>query len=132
MFRIAKNKPMHICVAHGCKKKKNPKDRFCSRHSKMFQKINNPLRYHYNLLKSNARKRSISFGVSLEEFKDFCEEHNYLELKGKNKNSISIDRKDPRIGYYRKNMQPLTLAENSAKMHEDRKKYADDYDDLPF
>lgn len=125
MFKIAKNKPKHLCVAWGCKNPRTPKNRFCSKHNHRYQKEKNPINHTFNLRRSRAKERGIEWNLTLAEFKQFCEENNYMELKGKSAGSASIDRIDPNKGYEVGNLQILTLAQNSAKMHEDR-------DDCPF
>lgn len=126
MFKIAKNKKPHLCVAYACKNNKSKYDRFCSKHSKRFQKFKNPVKYTFNNKKNRAKQRGIEWGLSLEEFTEFCEENNYMELKGRRAESMSIDRKDPKIGYFKGNLQPLSLSDNTKKMH------SDNGDDCPF
>lgn len=93
--------PLHSCYCWRCQKKK------------WYTKY--PLKYVFGYLKQNAKRRGIEFRLSLEEFGDFCRETGYLELRGQTKESLSIDRKDPREGYHKKNIQVLTLSENSSK-----------------
>ena len=73
------------------------------------------------MLRSNAHRRGKDFTITKEDFKEFCEETNYLELKGRTKNSASIDRIDPSKGYIKGNLQVLTLGQNSAKRWKDEK-----------
>lgn len=126
MFQIINSKPKDICVAHRCKNKKADRDRFCHKHRKRYQKETNPISYHYNMLRSNARRRGKEFTITKEDFAEFCEETNYLELKGKSKDSASIDRIDPSKGYIKGNLQILTLGQNSAK------RWEDEMDECPF
>lgn len=131
MFKIIKNKNKNLCVAYRCPKNKTEKDRFCAKHSKKYQKYKNPYKYTFHQKKYRAKERGISWDLTLEEFIEFCEETNYMELKGKTGESASIDRKDPKIGYTRENVQILSLANNSKKMHEDNR--VDEVtEDLPF
>jgi hypothetical protein len=53
----------------------------------------------------------------MAEFKEFCRKTDYIELKGKSANSLSIDRKKSWLGYDFDNIQVLTLSENSRKEH---------------
>lgn len=71
--------------------------------------------YTYNILHQNAKRRGKEFKLTLEEFKTFCDETNYIELKGETKKSDSIDRIDPRKGYEIGNIQVLSLQANSSK-----------------
>lgn len=126
MFVIAKNKKDGICPAYRRKNKIAPKKRFCHRHHAQHQKETNPVGYFYSHLKQNAKRRGKEFKLTLEEFKQFCEETNYIELKGKTAKSASIDRIDPTKGYEIGNIQILSLSDNSKKMHQDNA------EDCPF
>lgn len=126
MFRIIPSKKKKgLCVAHGCRNKHSSQDRFCSKHSKRYQKYKNPYKYTFYQKKYRAKERGITWNLTLEEFIEFCEETNYMELKGKTAEAASIDRKDPLKGYEKGNLQILSLTANSRKMHEDNK-------DCPF
>ena len=94
---------------------------YCPKHWKQKQKYSNPARYHYDLLKSNAKRRKKEFTISFEYFKKFCEDTNYLQLKGKMADSLSIDRINDELGYVEGNIQVLTLRNNSRKEYVDWK-----------
>jgi len=81
----------------------------------MHQAETNPLGYTYSLLKQNAKRRRKRFVLTIEQFKAFCDEHNYLALKGKTATSLSIDCIINEIGYEHGNLQVLTLSANSRK-----------------
>lgn len=119
---LAKNKPKHICPAYRCKNSKADKKRFCHRHHAANQKITNLASYTYNLLRSNAKRRNKIFTITLQDFKEFCEETNYLALKGRTKTKASIDRIDASKGYEKGNLQILTVSQNCRKQ----------FDDVPF
>lgn len=76
---------------------------------------NNITAYCYNTLKSNSKRRGKNFQISLEEFKNFCIETNYLAGKGRSKTSYSIDRVDNSIGYVLSNLKVLTISDNAKK-----------------
>ena len=116
---IESKKKKGLCVACRCTRKSTAKDRFCTKHSKRYQKENNPVNYTYNLLRSNAHRRGHSFSLSLDEFRGFCESNNYLDLKGRSAKSYSIDRIDSKKGYEIGNIRLLTVSENSKKKDKD-------------
>ena len=109
-----------ICTAKYCGKPPVGRDRLCAKHRKRLQKINNPLSYTFNALKNNAKRRNKKFTLSLEEFKEFCEETNYLELKGQSPKDMTIDRINHRLGYSKDNIQIMSLSENSTKGNYER------------
>lgn len=125
MFSIAKHKDKSCCPAYACGKKKSKKDRFCPRHSRMYQKYNNPVNYTYNVLRNNALRRSKVFTLTLEEFKEFCDSTGYMDKKGRRAFDSSIDRIDSSRGYEKGNLQILTISQNSSKG-------ARSYNDCPF
>jgi hypothetical protein len=69
----------------------------------------------YNKLKSNAKRRRKAFTLTFEEFQDFCAETGYLELRGRDADSATIDRKDNSGPYSRDNIRVLTNSENASK-----------------
>ena len=126
-FRIIPHKKKKgLCVAHGCGNDHAKKNRFCPKHAHRFQKYRNPYNYTFNQKKNRAKERGTEWKLTLEEFIEFCEANNYMNEKGRTANAASIDRKNAKKGYEKGNLQILTLAENTAKMHEDRK------NDCPF
>ena len=112
---VAKKKPKHVCPAYRCKKNKAKKKGFCHRHHHVNQKQNNPIGYTYSLLKGNAKRRNKIFTLTLIEFTEFCDETNYIALKGKTKNKASIDRKDNSKGYEAGNLRILSVSLNAKK-----------------
>lgn len=126
MVIIDKKKDKGLCVAYRCTRKHSTRDRFCHKHRKRFQKDNNPLVYCYGYLKQNAKRRGKAFSLTIEEFKQFCNETGYLELKGKLRKSASIDRIDHTKGYSLDNIQVLSLSDNGKKGNEEK------YADCPF
>lgn len=120
MFKIISHKKAKgLCVAYRCNNKHTSKDRFCSKHSKRYQKYTNPYKYTFHQKKYRAIERGIEWNLTLDQFIAFCDEHNYMDTKGKTKTSASIDRIDPLKGYELGNLQILSLSDNTKKMHED-------------
>lgn len=127
MFKLVPSKKTkRLCIAYRCSNEHSPKDRFCSKHSKRYQKYKNPYKYAFHQKKYRAIERGIEWKLTLDEFIEFCDQNNYMETKGKTKTSASIDRIDPNKGYEIGNLQILSLSENSKKMHRDNS------EDCPF
>lgn len=135
-MKIAKHKDPSLCQAYRCKEKKAPHKKFCNKHHARYQKQTNPTGYHYNLLKQNAKRRGKDFSLTLEEFREFCRETNYIELKGKHSKDMSIDRIDSSKGYEKNNIQIMSLGENVRKQRAEEAfenpPAMDDEKDLPF
>lgn len=84
----------------------------------------NPVKYAFDTLRTNAKRRGHVFALTFAEFSIFCEATKYMEKKGITGQSLSIDRIDPRIGYVITNIQVMTLSGNS------RKRWVDYWADL--
>lgn len=106
----------NICVFKWCGSTSPKGTRFCFKHKREWQKINNPLRYWFDVLKQNAKRRGKNFELELSDFKDFCDLTNYIELKGrKEAGNYTIDRRNDKLGYIKGNIYLLTLGQNSRK-----------------
>ena len=84
-------------------------------HRSRIFKDKHPVKYAYNKLKQRANERGHDFDLSFEQFKKFAEDSGWLHYKGKEKNSLSIDRIDEQKGYSIDNRSVKTLSENAAK-----------------
>lgn len=118
--------------------------RCCSCQNKR-QRSKDPVKYAYQTIKDNAKRRGKRFVITLDEFREFCRETGYIELKGKDPDSASIDCIIDEIGYAKGNIECLSLRDNTLKRHKkvvysihDRQYYIveqtvpDPGDDLPF
>jgi hypothetical protein len=105
------------CSTKYCRNNAAPHRTFCWKCVARKAKENNPAGYYYNKLRWNAKHRGIKFELTLNEFKQFCAETNYLELKGRAPKDMTIDRikSDPNIGYRLDNIQVMSKSENSSK-----------------
>lgn len=118
------------CKNSYCKNKAAKGRNYCHGCTKRKWAKRNPLRYAYNNLKSNAKRRNKYFDLTFEEFKKFAIETDYLYGKGKTKSSYTIDRIDEDGGYTLKNIQVLTNENNIRKYLE--WKYNDEKKKMEF
>lgn len=105
---------MKKCKTKFCRNKAK-KGRFCSTCYSKQTRLKNPIRYCYQALKDNAKRRGKYFDLTYMEFQKFCIEKNYLQTKGRNANSASIDRIENDKGYTINNLQILSVADNTKK-----------------
>lgn len=70
-----------------------------------------------NAIRNRARQRKIPFTITLEEFRQFCHETGYLEKRGREAHSLSIDRKDHDKGYHIWNICVKSFQENCVNGH---------------
>lgn len=109
------------CVSWGCRrrasKKKGGRCETCA--TRLFR-LKNDDRYAYHNLKSSAHKRGIGFELSFEDFMEFCAITGYLEMRGKNPNSLTIDRRFTDQPYRIGNIRILGHYDNSSHQYEER------------
>lgn len=74
-----------------------------------------PVRYAYNNLKANAKRRGILFTITMEQFRLFCRKVKYVGFSGRSADSYTIDRIHGDIGYHIDNIQVLTNTDNIKK-----------------
>lgn len=117
------------CCAYRCNSPPNKKyGGMCSKHYQRKVKENDPVLYRYQNFKGNAKRRKKEFTITLDEFRNFCQETGYIIDKGKCGRNATIDRIDNRYGYHIWNIQLLTAKQNTRKYYD-----VDIYlEELPF
>jgi len=80
---------------------------------------NHPFKASYLELKCNARKRFIPFNLTLRGWECFCNRTGYLKLRGVTGKDMTVDRKNPLLGYTNKNIRMMTKIDNSIKKYKD-------------
>jgi len=89
-----------------------------------------PEKYYYGVLKRNVRARNkrrvaegkeeIKWDLSLEDFRDFCKEEDYIRKKGVKSKCYHVARIDEREGgpgYTRRNLMTMTNGDNVRYYH---------------
>jgi hypothetical protein len=139
LFQISetKKKEGFYCCAYGCKNKPNPKKRgLCHKHYSRYRRICDPVYDRFVNFKNNALRRSKSFTITLEQFRNFCQETGYIITKGMRGRKCTIDRIRNYEGYHIDNIQILTMNKNIEKYHGVDKHYTELPDNhenfLPF
>lgn len=108
------------CVTKWCRRPRG-KGRFCNKCETNNKKERNPLRYWFNVNKSNANRRARQFGtgkfwkVSFEYWVEFNEETGYILLKGKGREDYTLDCRENELGYIDGNLQLLPNWQNASK-----------------
>jgi len=120
-FKIseAKKTEGRYCCAYHCKSKPCSRKRgLCHKHYAIHRRQTDPVYDRYVNFRGNAKKRSVSFNVSLEEFRGFCNDTGYIVKKGYRGKNCTIDRIRNWEGYYIGNMQLLKNMANIRKYHD--------------
>ncbi len=123
-------KKKHLCCVDGCGNKAIKRSgrkknggvywrNICYKHSAKQHKETNPARYYYDRLKGNAKRRRKEFTITIEYFRQWCEETGYLDSKGRGAKDMSIDRIDDTKGYVPGNLQLLPVGVNLRKRYVD-------------
>jgi hypothetical protein len=107
---------MASCSEHRCTRKVKARA-LCWKHYRRVIRQENPVKYAWQNLKDNAKRRGKEFTLTLEEFEKFAVKTAYMHRKGRGRFSYTIDRIDPEKGYTPDNIQVLTNSDNVRKMH---------------
>lgn len=97
---------------------KNPpfrKRRQCNTCVSRLHRAKHRVKYAFDTLKSNAKRRGHGFDLTLEQFEKWCVATDYIVGKGKTTESFSVDRIDNNKGYTLDNIRVLSLRDNSRK-----------------
>lgn len=104
-----------ICTTKGCRKQAIKNRRKCSACVQRAYRKSHPIRASYQCLKDNAKRRGKFFDLTLEQFTEWCHKEDYIQGKGRTKESYSIDCIVPSRGYTIDNLQRLTVSDNAKK-----------------
>lgn len=87
---------------------------------KQSSRSKDPVRYKLINIKNRAKELNVPFDISLEWFRQWCADNNYMELRGRGRYAASIDRKIRELGYVEGNIQILSTGANSSKGNYER------------
>jgi len=107
----------------------------CSKCNMRWYKEHHPIEYAFNVLRSNAKRRGKEFNLTIDEFRKFCRKNDYIELKGKAKDNLSIDRDKDEIGYTYDNIKAIPLTDNVKKqrnIEKEIREFGEIIEDIPF
>lgn len=79
------------------------------------EKEKNPVKFAYDTWRRNAKRRGKFFDVTLEEFKEFCIEYEYMNKRGTSATGLHIDRANETKGYTKGNLRALENTDNVKK-----------------
>lgn len=123
-FKISEAKRIEgkFCCACRCKSKPNDKKKgMCHKHYAIHRRILDPVYDRYVNFRGNALRRGKGFFITLEEFRDWCNEKGYIVKKGMRGRNCTIDRVKNWLPYTIDNIQIKTALANTAKYYnEDR------------
>jgi hypothetical protein len=107
------------CWTRDCENLAVPERRYCSKCKKRKYREKYPLKYIYDTIKMNAKRRRKEFTLTFDEFECFCRRTGYDKFKGITADCLSIDRIKNSEGYHVWNIQAITVSKNSKKKFDD-------------
>ncbi len=102
------------CAVKFCRNQRQHQRLLCAKHRMQQWRRNNPITEILNTIRARAKKKRIACSLTLQQFKQFCQEHRYTP------GVHHIDRIDPTDGYHLHNIQVLGGSENIAKGNRER------------
>jgi hypothetical protein len=103
------------CWTRDCKNEAVKGCRYCYACTKRKYREKYPIKYAYDTIKANAKRRGKSFLLTYKEFEKFCKDSGYHKLKGITPDALSVDRVDNLKGYSVDNIKAITLKDNTIK-----------------
>lgn len=138
-FKISEAKKIEgrYCCAYGCRSSPNPKKvGLCHKHYAIYRRQKDPIYDRYVNFKGNALRRCKEFSITLEQFRNFCQETGYIIKKGYRGKNCTVDRIRNWEGYHIGNLQLITNKANIRKYHDHDKHVTElpkDHEDyIPF
>lgn len=83
----------------------------------------NPTRAAFIILKFNAKRRGIPFEITYDYFRQFAFKTKLITSKGREADSMSVDRINNDVGYVEGNLQVMSLSDNGYKGYLEREIY---------
>lgn len=107
-----------LCKHWGCKRKSRPGGLDCEVCKARKARLRHPVRFAYRDLRTNARRRGVPFTLTLEQFRELVGGTQWEKRRGRNPDSLTIDRIDPSLGYEPGNVRLLTHQTNSVREYD--------------
>lgn len=93
---------------------------FCYACKKREWRATHPLQDAFYNLRHSARRRDIPFLLSLVDFQTLSCRYDYLNRRGKQAHSFTVDRIDSSKGYALENLRVISNSDNVAKGNRER------------
>ena len=120
VHRFGKKKNRHLCQVKFCRNEASlhtnkRKRKTCHKCRSRLFRANHPELYAYHHLKDSAKKRSVRFTLTFEQFKSVIAGTGYLAKKGRSSEQLQIDRKRADAGYEFGNLRVISASHNATK-----------------
>lgn len=121
MIRLKKTLIPGVCRAYRCTAAPRniathpTSTQLCGSCYKAQWRVDNPERAAYGIQRDHARKRSIPFTLTFEQWWAVVEPSGYMDGRGCLRHQLHVDRIEAERGYEVGNIRVITCAENAAK-----------------
>lgn len=113
-----------MCVVKNCRhrfRESHPSLQLCHKHYQARWRFLNPKQAGYRALRDHAVARGLEFSIPFEYYLAVMDMAASFDPGAEKRGDrVTVDRKDPTIGYRMGNLQLLTLSENVAKGNRER------------
>lgn len=109
------------CTTENCPNEAREQRRKCRSCEVRAWRKAHPHKYAFDNLRTHARARGIAFCLTLAQFTAFAHDTGYLEGKGLDAESLTVDRIDFTRGYEAGNIDCCTRSYNSTKGNLERR-----------
>lgn len=103
------------CSTEKCRNQRAHSRTVCYKCKKKRYIDKDPIRYCYQTLKDNAKRRGKYFDLPLNWFRKWATKYLMTHARGRTRDSFSVDRDKNHLGYTKTNIRPSTVGENSSK-----------------
>lgn len=104
-----------LCLNPMCRNRRGKKRLKCWKCIKSEFRSKYPLHNAFFNLRQNAKRRGKEFTLTIDQFRKFVDETDYLKKRGIKSMCLSIDRIDNLKGYIFENIRAITVSANSYK-----------------
>ncbi len=111
----AKKKARGLCRIWRCRRPKAHRRSTCEVCKSRLFRLANPMHYAWVCLAASARKRKIGFEITFEQFEKFCAETGYLQKKGTDPESATVNRIKSWLPYTIDNIEIMSHHDNVSR-----------------
>lgn len=116
----ARKRQRGLCIMYRCQRLAEVGQRraICLTCHSRRKRLANPVAYAFANLRCSARKRGIGFELTFSEFEEFCARTGYAHRRGKEPESLTVDRINRFLPYRADNIRPMTYEANISHRHD--------------
>ena len=114
---MIRKKAAGLCLEKHCRRKARKQRTRCNTCASRRWRAANPIHYLWINLRHHAKQRGHAFTITRAEWAAFCKRTKYHEEKGRDPDSLTVERKNENQGYHFWNITVLRHAENRRRSY---------------